>query len=67
VLLSSIHRAKGLEADRVFVLDPASLPLIRRDSRPWERIQERNLCYIAATRSKHVLVFEDEVPAIFRS
>lgn len=66
VVLSSVHRAKGLEADRVFVLDPASLPLIRRDSKDWERQQEKNLCYVACTRAKHELVFQDRVPEIFR-
>jgi DNA helicase-2/ATP-dependent DNA helicase PcrA len=65
VVLSSVHRAKGLEADTVFVLDPASLPLARRDSKPWEQTQERNICYIAATRSKRRLVFEDSIPNIY--
>lgn len=65
VVLSSAHRAKGLEADRVFVLDPDSLPLIRRDSRSWQIVQEKNLCYIAATRAKRVLTFQDQVPSIF--
>lgn len=66
VVLSSIHRAKGLEADTVYVLDPASLPLIRRDSKPWQRVQEHNLCYIAATRAKQSLIFENEIPGIFQ-
>lgn len=65
VVLSSVHRAKGLEADTVYVLDPRSLPLVRRDSKPWQITQEHNLAYIAATRSKHALVFQDFVPAIF--
>ena len=65
VVLSSVHRAKGLEADNVFVLDPDSLPLIRRDSKPWQRQQESNLVYIAATRAKRVLTFEDRIPSIF--
>jgi DNA helicase-2/ATP-dependent DNA helicase PcrA len=65
VVLGSIHRAKGLEARRVYVLDPDSLPLIRRDSKAWEIKQERNLCYIAATRAKAELVFEDRVPSIY--
>jgi DNA helicase-2/ATP-dependent DNA helicase PcrA len=65
VVLSSVHRAKGLEADRVYVLDPASLPLTFRDQRAWEAVQERNLCYVAATRAKRELVFEDFVPRIF--
>ena len=55
------------EADNVFVLDPDSLPLIRRDSKPWQIQQERNLCYIAATRAKRVLTFEGRIPSIFRS
>lgn len=65
VVLSSVHRAKGLEAGTVFVLDPDSLPLVRRDSKPWQRVQERNLCYIAATRSKRRLVFEERIPSIY--
>jgi superfamily I DNA/RNA helicase len=64
VVLSSVHRAKGLEADNLFVLDPGSLPLIRRDSKKWQRIQERNLVYIAATRAKRVLTFEERIPQI---
>lgn len=65
VVLSSIHRSKGLEADNVWVLDPRSLPLVRRDSKPWELRQERHLAYIAATRAKQRLVFQDHVPSIF--
>jgi DNA helicase-2/ATP-dependent DNA helicase PcrA len=64
VVLSSVHRGKGLEADTVYVLDPDSLPLIRRDSKSWQRTQERNLVYIAATRAKRSLVFETRVPTI---
>ncbi len=66
VVLSSVHRAKGLEAERVFVLDPDSLPMIRRDSKAWQLAQEKNLAYIAATRSKRLLTFEGRVPSIFR-
>lgn len=65
VVLSSIHRAKGLEADNVFVLDPESLPLIRRDSKPWQIVQEKNLAYVAVTRSKRRLIFEDHLPSLF--
>lgn len=64
VVLSSVHRAKGLEADNVFVLDPGSLPLVRRDSKAWQRTQERNLVYIAVTRAKRVLTFQDRLPTI---
>ena len=65
VVLSSVHRAKGLEADNVFVLDPGNLPLRTKRQKPWQVVQEKNLCYIAATRAKRVLTFEDRIPAIF--
>lgn len=64
VVLSSIHRSKGLEADNVFVLDPGSLPLVRKDQKPWQRQQERHLVYIAATRAKRTLTFEGHIPEI---
>ncbi|MCC6419515.1 MAG: ATP-dependent helicase [Gemmataceae bacterium] len=65
VVLSSVHRAKGLEADTVYVLDPSSLPLRRKNPKPWETRQELNLAYVAVTRAKRTLVFEDHVPSIF--
>ena len=56
VLFSSIHKAKGLEADTVHILHPELLPhpMAKQD---WERVQERNLHYVAVTRSKNTLVF----------
>jgi len=50
VLLSTIHRAKGMEADRVFLLEPLLLPHPRA-TRTWEKEQEENLRYIALTRA----------------
>ena len=55
VRLSTIHRAKGLENDRVFILDYDELPLQHLEQRPWERIQELNLKYVAITRAKKEL------------
>lgn len=53
VVFSTIHRAKGLEADTVRLLDaPQRAP--RAD---WEVQQARNLRYVALTRSKQRLVF----------
>lgn len=54
-LFSSIHRAKGLEADRVFILKPELLPhpLARTN---WAKEQERNLEYVAITRAAKTLV-----------
>ena len=57
VLLSSVHRAKGLEAERVFILCPEKMPLPMKNPQPWELVQERNLQYVAWTRSKDTLVF----------
>ena len=61
VLLSSIHRAKGREADRVAILEPESMPhpMARTDSAIQ---QERNLIYVAATRSKRELLVCGSLP-----
>lgn len=56
VLLSSVHRAKGLEADRVFILNPELMPHPMASSKE-DAEQEMNIAYVAATRSKNVLVF----------
>lgn len=58
IKISSIHRAKGLENDRVFILEYNKLPF-KRDLE-WERIQERNLHYVAVTRPKEELYLCDE-------
>lgn len=57
VTLCTIHRAKGLENDRVFILHPEDLPLIRKGQLPWQIEQERNLKYVALTRAKKELYF----------
>ncbi len=54
VTLCTIHKAKGLEAERVFILNPSMIP-----SR-WARSdhalkQEDNLLYVAVTRAKTYL------------
>lgn len=67
VILSSVHRAKGLEANRVVILEPEKLPMIRRDAQDWERVQELNLLYVALTRSKRELIFAGDVPAVCRN
>jgi superfamily I DNA/RNA helicase len=48
VVLTSTHRAKGLEADRVWLLWDTY-----RDNTE----EERNLCYVAITRSKGELIY----------
>ena len=53
IKISTIHRAKGLENDRVFILEYNKLPIKRKLL--WENIQERNLHYVAVTRPKKEL------------
>jgi superfamily I DNA/RNA helicase len=52
IRLSSIHKAKGLEAERVFILaiDGASIPHPMARSE-WQLEQEFNLKYVAITRA----------------
>lgn len=52
IKLSTIHRAKGLENDCVFILEYDKLPLKWDGQKDWERKQELNLQYVALTRSK---------------
>jgi len=56
VTFSSVHKAKGGEADRVFVLRPDLMPHPKARA-TWERQQERNIEYVALTRSKSELYF----------
>jgi len=55
IKLSSIHRAKGLEEDRVFIIDYDKLPYLRLDIQEWEETQEINLKYVAVTRARQEL------------
>lgn len=59
VTLSTIHKAKGLESDNVFIVLPDKLPLRFKGQKDWEFEQEMNLCYVAYTRAKHHLTFID--------
>lgn len=59
VTLSTIHRAKGLEADRVYWLNRSQCPS-KYAKQDWQLKQEYNLCYVAATRAKAELVLIEE-------
>lgn len=59
VVLSSAHKSKGLEADRVLIILPEKLPLTWRNQKQWQYEQEMNLRYVALTRAKKELVFVD--------
>lgn len=56
IMLSTVHRAKGLEAETVFILAPHLLPhpLAKQE---WQRQQEMNLKYVAITRSLNNLIW----------
>lgn len=56
VILSSIHRAKGSEADRVFALNSWLIPS-KHAKKPWQIEQEYNLKYVMVTRAKKELYF----------
>ena len=56
IWLSTIHRAKGLEADRVILLNRSQMP-DEMASTPTEIEQENNLLYVAHTRAKKTLIF----------
>ena len=60
ICLSTIHKAKGLEADNVFVICRSTMPP-KRAKKDWEKLQEQNLIYVAYTRAKHKLGFISEV------
>jgi len=59
VVLSTVHRAKGLEWDRVYLLDANQLlpPFWTPKLPSWAQQQERNLVYVAVTRARKELYF----------
>lgn len=64
VLLSSIHRVKGMEAKRIVILRPDLLPHPMA-KQPWEQTQEENLAYVAFTRSLNEIWVCGELPSYF--
>lgn len=62
VQLMTIHRSKGLESDRVFLIEKyngdTTLPSPFA-MKQWEHVQERNLEFVAYTRAKKELIFID--------
>ncbi|MEO7993748.1 MAG: UvrD-helicase domain-containing protein [bacterium] len=63
IQLSTVHKAKGLEANRVFLLDPHELPLVWDGQAEWEYEQELNLKYVAITRARETLFWVTRTPA----
>jgi DNA helicase-2/ATP-dependent DNA helicase PcrA len=58
-VLSTIHKAKGLEANRVFWLNSSQCPA-QWARGEWQQQQELNLCYVAVTRAKQTLILIEE-------
>ena len=59
VMLSTAHKSKGLEANRVIILLPNKLPLKYPHQKEWQEKQEMNLKYVAITRARKELIFVD--------
>ena len=58
IRLSSVHKAKGLEADSVYFLMPKEAPCPHPMAKtPWEKQQEMNILYVGITRAKHNLIY----------
>lgn len=62
--LSTVHKAKGREWERVFLLGRDAYMPSRWARQQWQLEQEDNLVYVAYTRAKHQLVL---VPAEARA
>ena len=59
VTLATIHKAKGLEAPRVYWLNSSQCPS-KWAKQPWQQQQEANLCYVAVTRARTSLVLIED-------
>ncbi len=57
--LSTIHKAKGMEADRVWWLNSSLCPS-KWAKQDWQKAQELNLCYVAVTRAKTALLYIED-------
>jgi DNA helicase-2/ATP-dependent DNA helicase PcrA len=60
VVLATVHKTKGLEASRVFWLNHDYVSKWARQD--WQKQQEKNLRYVAATRAKSELVLIPSPP-----
>lgn len=63
IILSTIHKSKGLEASNVFILCHELIPSPYA-TLPWQLEQEENLRYVAYTRAKNKLLFINDFPAM---
>ena len=64
VEMSTVHKAKGLEADTVYIIEPSCLPLYWKGQQDWEKIQENNIDYVARTRARLNLFYVESDPKV---
>lgn len=57
ICLSTIHKAKGLESNNVYIICEELFYPKRAMRIPWQAEQENNIVYVAYTRAKHKLGF----------
>lgn len=58
VCLSTVHKAKGLEAQRCFIVEHGLHTFfMSKAKQAWQAEQERNIKYVAITRAKQELVY----------
>src|SRR3990167_1020185 len=64
IILATVHKAKGLEAKNVFVIEPSKIPhpLAKRQHQIEE---ESHIAYVAVTRAKETIRFVGPIPSIF--
>ena len=58
IMLSTVHKAKGLEADNVYILATDRMP------HPKGGHEENNICYVAITRAKKTLLYVGQRPGM---
>jgi superfamily I DNA/RNA helicase len=58
IMLSTVHKAKGLEADNVYILATNRMPHPKGGS------EENNICYVAITRAKKNLFYVGPKPGV---
>lgn len=56
ILLCSVHKSKGLEWPRVYLLGRSDYMPFWKATMEWESEQEQNLIYVAVTRAQHELI-----------
>jgi len=60
--LSSVHKSKGREWQRVFILGRSQFMPSKYATQEWMMQQEQNLIYVAITRAQHELTYITNIP-----